>query len=35
MGTVTEGDLLVDGELFGNVSDYKQKFDTSLTKKMS
>jgi phosphoribosylformylglycinamidine synthase len=34
-GTVTEGDLLVDGELFGNVSDYKQKFDTSLTKKMS
>ena len=35
IGTVTEGDLLVDGELFGNVSDYKQKFDTSLTKKMS
>ena len=35
LGTVTEGDLLVDGELFGNVSDYKQKFDTSLTKKMS
>ena len=35
LGTVTEGDLLVDGELFGNVSDYKQKFDTSLAKKMS
>ena len=35
IGTVTEGDLLVDGELFGNVSDYKQNFDTSLTKKMS
>jgi len=35
IGTVTEGDLLVDGELFGNVSDYKQKFDTSLKKKMS
>ncbi len=35
LGTVTEGDLLVDGELFGNVSDYKQKFDTALTKKMS
>ncbi|MDC1025261.1 phosphoribosylformylglycinamidine synthase subunit PurL [Flavobacteriales bacterium] len=35
IGSVTEGDLLVDGELFGNVSDYKQKFDTSLAKKMS
>lgn len=35
LGTVTKGNLLVDGELFGNVSDYKQKFDTSLTKKMS
>ena len=35
LGTVTKGDLLVDGELFGNVSDYKQKFDTSLIKKMS
>ena len=35
IGSVTEGDLFVDGELFGNVSDYKQKFDTSLTKKMS
>ena len=35
LGTVTKGDLLVDGELFGNVSDYKQKFDTSLKKKMS
>ena len=35
LGTVTEGDLLVDGELFGDVSTYKQKFDSSLTKKMS
>ncbi|MBL6874278.1 MAG: phosphoribosylformylglycinamidine synthase subunit PurL [Flavobacteriales bacterium] len=35
LGTVTEGDLLVDGELFGDVSAYKQKFDSSLTKKMS
>ena len=35
IGTVTEGDLLVDGELFGHVSTYKQKFDSSLTKKMS
>jgi phosphoribosylformylglycinamidine synthase len=35
IGSVTEGDLFVDGELFGNVSDYKQKFDTSLKKKMS
>lgn len=35
LGTVTKGNLLVDGELFGDVSTYKQKFDTSLTKKMS
>ena len=35
LGTVTEGDLLVDGELFGDVSTYKQKFNSSLTKKMS
>ena len=35
LGTVTEGDLLVDGELFGDVSTYKQKFDSSLKKKMS
>ena len=35
IGTVTEGDLLVDGELFGNVYDYKQKFNTSLSNKMS
>ena len=35
LGTVTEGDLLVDGELFGDVSAYKQKFNSSLTKKMS
>jgi phosphoribosylformylglycinamidine synthase II len=35
IGTVTKGDLLVDGELFGNVSDYKQKFNTSLSNKMS
>ena len=35
LGTVTEGDLLVDGEFFGDVSTYKQKFNSSLTKKMS
>ena len=35
LGTVTEGDLLVDGELFGDVSAYKQKFNSSLKKKMS
>ncbi|MDA9228243.1 phosphoribosylformylglycinamidine synthase subunit PurL [Flavobacteriales bacterium] len=35
LGTVTKGDLLVDGKLFGDVSDYKQKFNTSLSKKMS
>jgi phosphoribosylformylglycinamidine synthase len=35
LGTVTEGDLLVDGEVFGDVSTYKQKFNSSLTKKMS
>ncbi|MFL2574613.1 MAG: phosphoribosylformylglycinamidine synthase subunit PurL [Flavobacteriales bacterium] len=35
LGTVTEGDLLVDGEFYGDVSTYKQKFDFSLTKKMS
>ena len=35
LGTVTEGDLLVDGELFGDVSTYKQKFNSSLTNKMS
>ena len=35
LGTVTKGDLLVDGELFGDVSTYKQKFESSLTKKMS
>ena len=35
LGNVTEGDLLVDGELFGDVSAYKQKFNSSLTKKMS
>ncbi|MDC1062960.1 phosphoribosylformylglycinamidine synthase subunit PurL [Flavobacteriales bacterium] len=35
LGAVTKGDLLVDGKLFGDVSDYKQKFNTSLSKKMS
>ena len=35
LGAVTEGDILVDGELFGNISDYKQKFNTSLSNKMS
>ncbi|MFL2567318.1 MAG: phosphoribosylformylglycinamidine synthase subunit PurL [Flavobacteriales bacterium] len=35
LGTVTEGYLLVDGELFGDVSTYKQKFNSSLTNKMS
>ena len=35
LGTVTEGDLFIDGELFGDVSTYKQKFNSSLTNKMS
>ena len=35
LGTVTKGDLLVDGKLFGDVADYKQKFNTSLSNKMS
>ncbi len=35
IGTVTNGSIIIDEEDFGNIKDYKVKYDTSFSKRMN
>lgn len=35
IGTVTNGSIIIDEENFGNIKDYKVKYDTSFSKRMN
>lgn len=35
IGTVTNGSIIIDEEDFGNIKDYKEKYDTSFSKRMN
>ena len=34
LGNVTSGDIIIDNESFGNLEEYKNIYDTSISEKM-